>query len=997
MGVVVGLALAQLRHHLWRWLLLSAGVALVVALPVVAAGLEETTAARSVHHTVAALGPVGGAIAVDENATGRASTTTRDDVTVRAQLARLSTRPALRTMEYRQLTERGQTFFLGAADHLSGRVALTSGRLPTACSPTQCEAVIVSTAGVDRDSAALRQGLADLGVVVVGTARRTDPLLIGGPDDPGAVPLVLGNGVDAMGQLAALSGFARHVDWTTSADANRVVALGVSGFLRRASDVEARLATKVGETTLTTPDDALQAASTRATTSTRRFGLIGGLSATLLLGFAFVGAVGLRRETQLLVSVLRRRGALPRQVAAVLVLTVLLVAVLAAVAGSALGAGAAALTGQGLGPSLGPGHVAVVAVAHARWSILALAAAAALVAAAVFLWPEPREAAGWRLLDLLAVCALGGAVLTASRGATSLNAADPLVWALPALCAFVTGVVAARLWEPAADLAERLLPRRAVAGRIGLLGAARRPLRVLATVGLVAAAVAAVVFAGGYRATLRAGAADQAAYQVPLDVVLAAGPGEPAPARVVEPTVVDAAVPGVHTYGVLRTSVTVSPVPGTVQSVPAIGVAASAVAGLARWSRTTGSPLSAARVAALLRTSVPATPTVPPGPLTLTQQGVDQDLAVNLYLRASDGRSYGVALTPHGTTLTGTVPDAGVPLHVAAVSVAESAYHAARREHAIGEGSTDVRPLAGTLRLGGVLDWSGWGAGGSPVSAAAGGLTLRYRIEGSAVVLSPDPAGAAVPVAVDAATAAAAHDGILALGVGGGSQILGRVAAVLPRLPTEAGRFLLADRGALAAALDRQTPGLNISEFWLDVPAADTRGLDALLSRPVYAGLTVTRRAAVARELGTDPVATGSALLLALVAFLALAAGAVALVLLVVGERRDGAGELFAWEADGVAPRTLRRMLAVRETAVAILAVPVGCLGGFALTWAGAALVAVDAWGTRPVPPLQVAASPAWAAAVVLGGTGAALVAGAGVAALMLREPLPVPPEADLR
>ena len=91
-----------------------------------------------------------------------------------------------------------------------------------------------------------------------------------------------------------------------------------------------------------------------------------------------------------------------------------------------------------------------------------------------------------------------------------------------------------------------------------------------------------------------------------------------------------------------------------------------------------------------------------------------------------------------------------------------------------------------------------------------------------------------------------------------------------------------------------------------------------------------------------------------IVALLALAVAAVALVLLVIGERRDGAGELYAWEADGTRPATLRRMLAVRMVAVAAIGIPVGVLAGLLVARAGATLVAVDASGTSPTPPLSV-------------------------------------------
>ncbi len=365
------------------------------------------------------------------------------------------------------------------------------------------------------DSAQLRQALTDIGVVVVGTAVRTDPLLIAGPYDPGELPLVVGDGVDAVASIKALELFGRHTDWVTSIDAERVVKLGVAGYLKRSAAVDLELNRAVGGTTLLQQTPALQDAATRAATSTRRFGLLGGIAAVLLLGFTVVAAAGLRREWTLLASTLRRRGATAAQVRTVTIASSEIVALAAAVFGALVGAAIAAVLSDGTG--LSAVHVASAAVRASGWSVAVLVVAAVVVTVSVLLWPEQRSRAVWQTLDVIAVAALAAALLAAGRGSTSLSdSGDPLVAVLPVLAALVATIVAGRLWDPAAQLAARLLPRHSVAGRIALLGAIRRPLRPVATVALLAAAITCVVFAGGYRATLRQGAAEAAAHQVPL-------------------------------------------------------------------------------------------------------------------------------------------------------------------------------------------------------------------------------------------------------------------------------------------------------------------------------------------------------------------------------------------------------------------------------------------------------------------------------------------------
>jgi hypothetical protein len=283
------------------------------------------------------------------------------------------------------------------------------------------------------------------------------------------------------------------------------------------------------------------------------------------------------------------------------------------------------------------------------------------------------------------------------------------------------------------------------------------------------------------------------------------------------------------------------------------------------------------------------------------------------------------------------------------------------------------------------------------VTAAAARLDLGYKINAANVIAAPNFAAvsaAQIPVAVDPATARDAHDGVLQLAIDSSTRLTARVVAVLPRLPTAGGTFVLADRAAFTAALDLHEPGANPTEYWVDAPRAD---LDRTLATPAFAALSVERRAALQSELDADPIGRGARNLLAIVALLALAVASVALIMLVIGERRDGAGELYAWEADGTRPATLRRMLAIRMLAVAAVGIPVGVVAGILVARAGTTLVAVDASGSTPTPPLAVTLGSVWTPLALAIGVGAGVVLSGLVAAGSLRERFPVAAEADLR
>ena len=249
----------------------------------------------------------------------------------------------------------------------------------------------------------------------------------------------------------------------------------------------------------------------------------------------------------------------------------------------------------------------------------------------------------------------------------------------------------------------------------------------------------------------------------------------------------------------------------------------------------------------------------------------------------------------------------------------------------------------------------------------------------------------ALTVLTDPGTAAAAAGGLLQLSVGAGTPIAARVVGVLPRFPTARPAFVIADVRALADALDQREPGAgSVSELWLSTQ--DT----SVLARAPYDLLRVDLRQARQDRLAGDPVAVGATGLLTGSALVAFAVALVALVLLVVAERRDATAQLYAWESDGVAPATLRWSLFLRALAVVAVGVPGGVLIGLILSQATTALIRVTAVGTEPVPPLALAISPLWMLGWIGGGIAAGLVTAAVLAAAALREKLPSRPEEGL-
>lgn len=1007
MAAVAWLVLARLRYRPLRWLLVTLGLAAATVVPVLAASSASLVAGQSLAYGLDRLDPSLRTLAVsragvrkDQESYGAL------DRQIRAALTELSDRPALSQVLYRRLADpTGTDFFLGGADNLAAAIQVTEGRLPTPCTQQRCEVVVIGDGTPKLDPA--------LHLDIVGRAVRTDPSLLSGTFGSQGAPILVGNGVLAVAALDPLAEFQRSYGWALPVDLKKVQQLGADGYLARSHAVAMRLS-ETG-VVLTAPDDVLNEQNQLAQRSTRRFGLLAGAAIALLLGFAVLGAIGLRRDHAAVRELLRRRGARGWQRTLLAAFTAAVPVTAGTLIGLATGAVIAGARARGADLPFGP------AARHAVIGVLPTVAVGwglgLLLVTMTLNWRSDTDGrTAWRVVDGLAVAGLMAAALAVSRGtvtASGLDAGtDPVLLALPILTVVCGGLLLARWWPLVARAVGAILPPGWLGLRLGLLGAVRRPLRPVATVAFLGAATATMVFAGGYRATLEQGATDQAAFAVPLAARITVGEQLRRPLDVASLNDFAANPPGAVAFGVLRSGVKVRVNAAEADTIGLLGLNPRALTQIDGWSRLVGGGSAAGSRSALERgvtadRFAPADGIEVPAGTTALRIPVTGDLGpltFDAVLRLSSGLDASITLTRTGNDFVATMPALTGTARLFALTFAESNDYATRHQHNIGEGtSTDVEVVHGSIRLGAVqfsptaieTGWDNWGSAGATVDAAARWLNITYALTGSRVVLRagfnrPNPP---VPVLADPITARLASNGVIQLNLDSTTAIQGKVVGVVPRFPTLGNRFVVADLGALSDAMEALQPSTGIPiEVWVAAPVDEQPALATALSRAPYTALRVQLQAADRAYLRSDPLATGAGNLLRDNAFLGLLIALLAIGLLVVAERRDESAELYAWECDGLPPRTLRRVLFSRAASVIAVAVPGGLGLGLLLSTVTTRLVEVTATGTTPQPPLALALGIGrlgviLGVAVLIGLLAAAVAAGSA-----LREPLPQEP-----
>ena len=409
----------------------------------------------------------------------------------------------------------------------------------------------------------------------------------------------------AASRLTALASFGRSSGWVAPLSAGRITEIGVDSWARTVDAIARELWRDGPGLVLSTPQASVRDQQRRATSSAGRFRLLASSTAVLLLGTAVVGGVAVRADHAALLAALRRRGGRRGQLRAASAIEVGAVATSGLLAGSVSGTVAAGVIAWRSGIPV------PLVVTEALSSGLPIAVAASVLGAALTAAALRGRARSATVAGAALACGVG-AVLVASRGGVGPEPGDPLVSVLPALVLLTTGLGLTAAWPSLAAGLPRLVPRRAVAARLGMAAVAGRAVRPAATAGLLAAALAATTFAIGYRATLDCGAADQAAFAVPAQAVLTARPAGRPPQDVASPAeLVSLLGERVQVDPVLRATASLRGGDGRGEPVQLVGLPPAALTRVDRWGEVTGSNATAAELAAAISIAPARLPTAP--------------------------------------------------------------------------------------------------------------------------------------------------------------------------------------------------------------------------------------------------------------------------------------------------------------------------------------------------------------------------------------------------
>ena len=975
----LAVAAARLRAHRGRSLLVAVGVAATTTMVVGVLGGSLVARDRAVARSLAALPAADRSFRIDAFGLPAGETYAGADAHARHALARLAARRPLRASFFRELRIDHELTQLAGLDDLSSFVGIRSGRLPASCTPDRCEVLQIGAGGRERlDEGGIhlvRVGIADLpGRALFGSSLGS--LRIGGD----APVLLLASGGHVFDGLPAFDGIFRTYSWIAPIDPNRVHVWDIARILDQETRAQAELARAGDVFRLSGPDQALVDARESGRVSAQRLVLVGGEASTLLLGFAVVVALGMRRGLANERRRLRQRGASRWQTFVAAAAEIGALTAVGTLAGVCVGVAAVALIARNAGLPWG----ALLDHALASATAVGLVVGAWLVATAALVVAAGRndtDGAARRvgLLDVAALGALGAVVLGLARGGLDPRAVASggnrvLLLLLPGLVCFVVAAAVVRLLQPLMRAGERIArTSTTLVPRLALLALARSPARTKGTAAFLVVGLGLALFASSWRATLERGARDQAAFQVPLDVTLTEGTQLVQPLDVASLAGYGRLAPGVTAFPVVRRLADVAGEGASVASPTLLGLPAAAIRSL-HW-RSDFSPVPLSELARRVGADGPAAlrGVDLPGQgesrrrvtLQVTVRG--DPVQLELVTLDADGRLVTVPLGEHaaGTwRFGGRLPRAAS--QVVGLEISLAASEQLGFNHREGESEAASVPggsaALGPLTVGGraVTGWRGFiGRHGLQIGNDVGPLRVRYAFtEGQTMVLrlpqTTDGRVLRVIASRDIARSAG-PDGALVLDVQG-TQIPATVVGVADRFPAAEEQdegFVIADESRLRTVLDADVPGAgNPGELWL--AARDPSRLAQVLDRPPFSLLDRASRAELERSLATDPLARAITIALAVAAVLALGLAVLGLWIALVSELRDERGELFDLEAQGVPPRVLRAQFRVRAGLLVGVALAAGVVLGWALSRLVVSVVQVSAGAAPPNPPLRL-------------------------------------------
>jgi hypothetical protein len=907
-----------------------------------------------------------------------------------------------RLVLYRESTVADRYVGITAVEGVAPYVNLRSGRLPRTCTLERCEVLRLRGNGRLPNVKGLR-------LVVVGTAKLKSRQLYGDflrstdaavsdatatPElgqaveyhRPAPGPLVVAEGRSALESSPALAHTYRTYAWVWPVDPGSPRLWEVDGLLAKAERARAELATR-SSFDVDAPEQELRAAQRASDVAGTRLLLVGGEGAALLLAFTVLAARGMRRDLEAARRRLTWSGARRWQLALLSGLESSFAAIAGVLTGWIVGVGVAAIVARVAGAPVT--DVLLQSVLSPRG--LALAGATAL-AAAVLVWItvslQPREGARLGSLDLLAIgalvvtaIALAGGVADQEELARGGNAAL-LLLLLPGLIALAAAIVVARVFPFVARLWADS-GRGGLSTRLAAVGLARGPGAAVATVAFLTIAFALALLAEGYRATLSRGDREQAAFAVPLDVVVRENLQNLV--RVFEAAPVSRfdtlAGAGGAAFPVLRINASAGRAE-RVSGVTVLGLDRGAIDGVGVWRPEWASGKSPGDVADAVRPHESAALRGLPLADGRIQLGVPAGIvSYAVVVRLPDGSfrriELGDSVPAAPRMLRARVPSGSLLTRLEFVPP----------PRIIERGADAGNAFVGTLRLTGPLaaqlgEWRG--ENGLVTRPTAGGFEARATLTlGRTTYLrASQPTDQVAPQVFATprlADLAGGVGGLLPLQIGG-ETVPVRVAGVVSRFPGATGETVVGDRIALDTAVNTVVPGgARENEVWLDVPPERVDAVSAALERPPFRALDTTVRRDAEAEARRDPLARGTLLALVGSALVALVLASLGLALAVRADLRDDRGEHYDLEAQGSSPAFLRRVVRTRAATLSLVGLVAGIATGLGLLALVTRVVSVTAGGEAADPPLAVVVDPLLVVAgvVLFVALAAALVGGA--------------------
>ena len=884
---------------------------------------------------------------------------------------------------FRESTVAGRFVGITGIDGVGSNVILRSGRLPRTCTPARCEVLRLRGRGRLPNAPGLR--LVEVGT---GTLRSTqlygdflrstdaataDAVLApalgrsGRYHRPIPGPLVVAEGRTALEAAPALSRTYRTYSWVWPVDPGRPRLWDIDALVRDTERARAELTARSSSFDVDAPVEELRAAQRAADVAGTRLLLVGGEGAALLLAFTVLAARGMRRDLEQARRRLTWFGARRWQLWLLSGVESAGVAVAGVVVGWLLGIAVAALAASLAGAPVG--DVLRESVLSSRG--LALAGAAA-VAAAVLVWITvtlpTREGARLQGVDLVAIAALLVAAVALVSGAADedrlARGQGPalLLLLLPGLLAIVAAIGVARVFPAIARWwSER--KRSALSARLAAVGLARGPGGAVATVAFLTIAFALALLAEGYRATLEQGERDQAAFEVPLDVVVREDLQNLVRVFDVAPErrFAQLAGEGGAAYPVLRVTGGAGRAE-RVSGVTVLGLDPAAIERVGVWRPAWSSGRGLHELADLV---------APGHPVELRGLRLHGDRVVlgvspsivsfAAIVRLPDGGfrriEIGAAEARSPVVLRKRLPAGALLVSLEIVPPPRLIERGADAGNAF---VADLRlsgPLATQLR-----DWVG--VGGVVTRSTPTGVAVRVPLTlfRSSFLRSPQPTDAS-PASVLVTPRLAE----LAGGVGGtlplqlaGATVPVQVAGIVQRFPGADGRR---GRRRSRRAPHRDRHGRAWRCAARTRSGSRSRPTGSTRSRPRSRGRPIgpSRRRCGARSRrrrDRDPLARGTLLALIATAIVALVLAALGLALAVRADLRDDRGEHYDLEAQGSSPTFLRRVVRVRAASLSAAGLAAGVATGLALLVLVTRVVSVTARGEAAEPPLAVVVDP---------------------------------------